>query len=144
MDSFVEQINNQTHRWFDELDEVVQCPVCMEKPSGKILLCIEGHHICDGCRAKILNNRCPTCNQDINGGRSFLTESVLSKIEDIKKAMVLHITCSLRISGDQLTDTGTQYTEDDCRTPGSRVDAAKGLFPCRLGSCLRQLTTCKN
>lgn len=138
--SFVEHMTQQTTRWCDELDEVVQCPVCMEKPPGKIYLCVQGHHICEVCRAKIINHQCPTCKQDINGGRSFLTENVLSKIEDIKKSIHQHAITNYQ---SKLTTSSTQYNPEDCRVNGLRVDAAKGLFPCRIGTCTREEPHCR-
>ena len=37
----------------DQLEQVLKCPVCLEVPSsgdeGRMLLCINGHSICEAC-----------------------------------------------------------------------------------------------
>ena len=57
------------------------CPVCFEEMSysTKIAQCINGHHICWGCKEKLEKNECPSCGLPV-GGRAFGMETYLRSI----------------------------------------------------------------
>ena len=57
------------------------CPVCFEEMSynTKIAQCINGHHICWGCKEKLEKSECPSCGLPV-GGRAFGMETYLRSI----------------------------------------------------------------
>ena len=70
----------------DELDKGKKmkkpnCPICFEDMSAdtKIAQCISGHHICWGCKEKLVKNDCPSCGQPVNG-RAFGMENYLKDL----------------------------------------------------------------
>jgi len=58
-----------------------RCPICFEKmtASTKIAQCINGHHLCWGCKERLEKKVCPSCAKPVNG-RAFGMESYLRTI----------------------------------------------------------------
>lgn len=52
-------------QWCNDLEEILQCPVCFERPVKPIYQCNFGHHICSVCRGQI--TICPMCQKTYNG-----------------------------------------------------------------------------
>jgi len=46
-----------------------ECPVCLDsmKPPMRILQCVSGHLVCEGCSRKMKKVFCPTCKKDLSG-----------------------------------------------------------------------------
>ena len=57
------------------------CPVCFEEMSRetKIAQCLNGHHLCWGCKEKLSKNECPSCGLPVDG-RAFGMESYLRSL----------------------------------------------------------------
>ena len=60
------------------------CPVCFEEMSHdtKIAQCLNGHHLCWGCKEKMSKNDCPSCGLPVDG-RAFGMESYLRSLFDL-------------------------------------------------------------
>merc|ERR1712226_167164 len=43
----------------NSLEEILDCPVCMERVRGSVLQCHRGHVMCLGCYSRLV--RCPVC-----------------------------------------------------------------------------------
>ena len=58
-----------------------RCPICFKKmtASTKIAQCINGHHLCWGCKERLEKKVCPSCAKPVNG-RAFGMESYLRTI----------------------------------------------------------------
>ena len=58
-----------------------RCPICFEKMTAntKIAQCINGHHLCWGCKERLEKKVCPSCAKPVNG-RAFGMESYLRTI----------------------------------------------------------------
>lgn len=69
-------------QWCNDLEEILQCPVCFERPVKPIYQCNFGHHICSVCRGQI--TICPMCQKTYNGSRSYLAEDLTLKLDEIK------------------------------------------------------------
>jgi len=46
-------------------EELLECPVCTDLPSGEIFSCSNQHVICSGCLPQLVGNTCPTCREDL-------------------------------------------------------------------------------
>ena len=44
-----------------KMEEILQCVVCLEVPSGHVYQCQLGHNTCEDCDKK--NSSCPICRQ---------------------------------------------------------------------------------
>ncbi|XP_031784129.1 uncharacterized protein LOC100679077 [Nasonia vitripennis] len=75
-------------QYVEDLEDILQCPVCWELPSGLIFTCMKGHHICEHCQTKDGLNVCPSCESNFNGSRNYLAESLSSKFDDIKNSIL--------------------------------------------------------
>ena len=56
----------------------LQCPVCMEYMVPPIILCVNGHNICEICSSKI--TACPTCRDRILGTRGLSLEKLAREV----------------------------------------------------------------
>lgn len=61
-----------------DLDDLLQCPVCYEIPSGQIFQCNEGHHVCGSCKARL--NLCPVCRSMFFGTRNYAMEELIANV----------------------------------------------------------------
>ncbi|XP_014204539.1 breast cancer type 1 susceptibility protein homolog [Copidosoma floridanum] len=85
----------------NEVEDVIQCPVCLEAKSS-VVQCTIGHHVCETCRRKV--QECPTCKSPFTATKSFIIEH-LSK-------MVAKINLSIRAFNDDIpVDTTKDYRQ---------------------------------
>jgi E3 ubiquitin-protein ligase SIAH1 len=56
----------------------MECPVCMEYMRPPIMLCENGHNICNICRPKVRD--CPTCRQQFLNTRNVALEKVAAEV----------------------------------------------------------------
>lgn len=70
-------------QWCDTLEELLQCPVCLEATQGMKIQCVNGHHVCKACKDQ-LNGVCPICKSSFMGIRNLAVEQISAKLEDIK------------------------------------------------------------
>ena len=75
-------MSNFLVQWCVDLEDILQCPVCFERPKSPIYQCKDGHHICSICRMKL--SMCPMCQGAYHGSRSFIAEHLALKLDDIK------------------------------------------------------------
>ncbi|KAL6260640.1 hypothetical protein P5V15_008160 [Pogonomyrmex californicus] len=146
--------------WCDTLEELLQCPVCLEASQGVKVQCTNGHHICNPCRTQL--QMCPICKSSFLPTRNLAVEQISAKLSDIKLSL-LHPYHALnrRILHNKIC-VATQ-TEDVCMpstacqtesvnqikpittkneqklTLNLAPRVGKGSYPCRIGSCTLEL-----
>ncbi|XP_023240842.1 E3 ubiquitin-protein ligase sina-like [Centruroides sculpturatus] len=54
---------------------LLDCPVCWERATPPISLCVNGHIVCPRCSGRV--ERCPTCRGPLNGGRCLALEQMV-------------------------------------------------------------------
>ncbi|XP_033227267.1 E3 ubiquitin-protein ligase SIAH1A-like isoform X2 [Belonocnema kinseyi] len=116
-------------RWCADLEDILQCPVCFERPQRPIYQCRDGHHICSSCRMKL--QVCPMCQGAYNGSRSFIAEHLALKLDDIKSSL-------LQPPVERQIVSNFTQTEEPEIAPEIKLShplAPKGKFPCRMGKC---------
>jgi hypothetical protein len=69
-----EMASTQLH-W--ELSQELKCPVCQEYMVSPIMMCENGHNICDGCKESL--SECPTCSGYFVNVRNIVLEKFASK-----------------------------------------------------------------
>lgn len=128
-----------------DLDDLLQCPVCYEIPSGQIFQCNEGHHVCGRCKARL--DLCPVCRSLFFGTRNYAMEELIANIKKLQafklggKLTVApsSIGSESTVSADNSMTSGNlepSIEEEDPisnfdRVVGSSVPVAcKGLFRC--------------
>ncbi|GBP68119.1 E3 ubiquitin-protein ligase sina, partial [Eumeta japonica] len=65
-----------------DLDDLLQCPVCYEIPTGQILQCNEGHHVCGRCKARL--DLCPVCRSLFFGTRNYALEELIANVRKLQ------------------------------------------------------------
>jgi len=68
-----------------ELQEKVECPVCLVVPrEGPVPCCPHGHITCSPCLARLRrdgNMECPTCREPMGEGKSILAKVIIEHME---------------------------------------------------------------
>ncbi|XP_034840964.1 uncharacterized protein [Maniola hyperantus] len=64
------------------LDDLLQCPVCYEIPTGQIFQCNEGHHVCGRCKMRL--DVCPVCRALFFGTRNYAMEELISNFRKMR------------------------------------------------------------
>ncbi|XP_008556868.1 uncharacterized protein LOC103577825 isoform X1 [Microplitis demolitor] len=75
---FVEYNKN----WCCVFEDLIECPICYEVPSGNIHQCTQGHDLCHLCVKKV--GVCPICSATFNGTRNRSLEKLIPMINDFK------------------------------------------------------------
>ena len=57
----------------------LECPVCMEYMTPPIILCHNGHNVCNTCRPELAN--CPKCRQPFLQARNYALEDLCYKVK---------------------------------------------------------------
>eukprot|EP00092_Neocalanus_flemingeri_P097131 GFUD01123732.1.p1 GENE.GFUD01123732.1~~GFUD01123732.1.p1 ORF type:complete len:317 (-),score=55.45 GFUD01123732.1:68-1018(-) len=74
----MKEVTDKHKHVFDQLEEKVECPVCLEIPrSGPVHICPNGHIVCKQCKT----GSCPTCRVCMGDGKSLLALTVIDNIE---------------------------------------------------------------
>ncbi|KAG6453692.1 hypothetical protein O3G_MSEX008264 [Manduca sexta] len=89
-----------------DLDDLLQCPVCYEIPSGQIFQCNEGHHVCGRCKARL--DVCPVCRALFFGTRNYAMEELIANVRKLR---------AFKLGGKVTTGTGSS----ECRTPAKET-----------------------
>ena len=67
---------------FTRVEEILlsqlECPVCMEYMRPPIMLCENGHNICNICKQEVPH--CPTCRQQFSNTRNVALEKVAIEV----------------------------------------------------------------
>ncbi|XP_071638215.1 uncharacterized protein [Temnothorax longispinosus] len=147
--------------WCDALEELLQCPVCLEATQGVKVQCVNGHHICNPCRVQL--QVCPICKSSFMGTRNLAVEQISAKLQDIKLSLLnpyhalnrrtLHnkICVATQTEDIVMPSTACQtepMTQAKPITPRNEQQkfmlnlaprVGKGLYPCRIGTCVMEL-----
>ncbi|XP_018397879.1 PREDICTED: uncharacterized protein LOC108775914 [Cyphomyrmex costatus] len=151
--------------WCDILEELLQCPVCLEATQGIKDQCVNGHHICNPCRVQL--QVCPICKSAFIGTRNLAVEQISAKLQDIKvwflfllsllhpyhvlNRRILHNKICVATQTDNICMPSTASQTESTNQPivpkneqqrsilslAPRV--GKGSYPCRIGSCIMEL-----
>ncbi|KAJ8734761.1 hypothetical protein PYW08_014011 [Mythimna loreyi] len=123
-----------------DLDDLLQCPVCYEIPSGQIFQCNEGHHVCGRCKMRL--DVCPVCRALFFGTRNYAMEELIANVRKLRAFKL-----GGKITTDSCPETNTPAKENITEVPenesvgddGSEQssqstqrppNACKGLFRC--------------
>ncbi|XP_048506739.1 uncharacterized protein LOC105684808 isoform X4 [Athalia rosae] len=129
-------------QWCIDLEDLLQCPICYERPKVPVLQCKRGHHICNVCKNQMAE--CPLCKSEFSTARNYLAEELSVKLDAIKVSLQYP---THNINKKRLPSVGSQTdargsgvgstTVDDSKRAKRRPlpPAPKGKFPCRLGAC---------
>eukprot|EP00092_Neocalanus_flemingeri_P037542 GFUD01040877.1.p1 GENE.GFUD01040877.1~~GFUD01040877.1.p1 ORF type:complete len:383 (-),score=74.81 GFUD01040877.1:130-1278(-) len=80
--SNMKEVTDKLKHIHNELDDKLECPVCMETPrEGPVYACPNGHLVCKECRSE----SCPTCRVSMGNGKSLLAVTVIENIEHLCK-----------------------------------------------------------
>ncbi|KAE9595814.1 putative aminoacyltransferase, E1 ubiquitin-activating enzyme [Lupinus albus] len=60
--------------------ELLECPVCTNSMYPPIHQCHNGHTLCSTCKTRV-NNRCPTCRQELGDIRCLALEKIAESLE---------------------------------------------------------------
>ncbi|XP_011863568.1 PREDICTED: uncharacterized protein LOC105559681 isoform X2 [Vollenhovia emeryi] len=147
--------------WCDALEELLQCPVCLEVSQGVKVQCLNGHHICNACRVQL--QVCPICKSQFIGTRNLAVEQISAKLQDIKLSLlnpyhelnrrILHNKICVATQTENIftlstacqTESANQdisitpRTEQQRTTTNLAPRVGKGSYPCRVGSCVMEL-----
>ncbi|XP_050360027.1 uncharacterized protein LOC126779897 [Nymphalis io] len=125
------------------LDDLLQCPVCYEIPSGQIFQCNEGHHVCGRCKMRL--DVCPVCRALFFGTRNYAMEELIANFRKLRAFKLgSHATAGTGSSESSTPakETTTGECENDANDeeennptvtnePAQRPpQACKGLFRC--------------
>ncbi|XP_003708183.2 uncharacterized protein LOC100876261 [Megachile rotundata] len=132
---------NNTKKWNDILEELLQCCVCLDIPDSMVLQCSNGHLICDSCRRRL--ELCPICSQQFIQTKCLLAEDIISRMEDIKMSIAEEIVEKLQQREQQsvftqttfVTDAKCTATQTDDNTVQDRKVQKKQLYQCQIGRC---------
>ena len=62
-----------------KMEEILQCPICLTVPAGRVVLqCHNGHITCQGCANR--TNTCPMCRIDLGPTQRYV-KRLLQQIE---------------------------------------------------------------
>jgi len=71
--------DNEGTRAGEDLESVVECPVCLDIPRDlPIPCCPAGHIICKTCRRRLLH--CPTCRRQLSDNTSSLAAALIERV----------------------------------------------------------------
>ncbi|CAH0600526.1 unnamed protein product [Chrysodeixis includens] len=126
-----------------DLDDLLQCPVCYEIPSGQIFQCNEGHHVCGRCKMRL--DVCPVCRALFFGTRNYAMEELIANVRKLRAfklgGKVTTDSCSesntppkeAKTSAPEEVSADDDASASDVQSNQSVVrapQACKGLFRC--------------
>ncbi|XP_047535371.1 uncharacterized protein LOC125069825 [Vanessa atalanta] len=126
------------------LDDLLQCPVCYEIPSGQIFQCNEGHHVCGRCKMRL--DVCPVCRALFFGTRNYAMEELIANFRKLR-AFKLGSKATTGSGSSESSTPAKETTSGECENevnddeegnnptvtnePAQRPpQACKGLFRC--------------
>ncbi|XP_014483241.1 PREDICTED: E3 ubiquitin-protein ligase sina isoform X2 [Dinoponera quadriceps] len=126
----------KTQAWCDALEELLQCPVCLETtPTGTKHQCVNGHHICVACKEQV--HSCPLCKSQFINTRNLAVEHITAKLEEIKLSLLhpYHALNRKRLKGKVCVATQTEgtcipstsYVSVSCQTETNENPAKENL-----------------
>ncbi|CAH0722535.1 unnamed protein product, partial [Brenthis ino] len=126
------------------LDDLLQCPVCYEIPSGQIFQCNEGHHVCGRCKMRL--DVCPVCRALFFGTRNYAMEELIANFRKLR-AFKLGTKSQTGSGSSESTTPAREIASGECENDNNEDDeennpnivnqptqgppqACKGLFRC--------------
>ncbi|CAB3237218.1 unnamed protein product [Arctia plantaginis] len=94
-----------------DLDDLLQCPVCYEIPSGQIFQCNEGHHVCGRCKMRL--DVCPVCRALFFGTRNYAMEELIANVKKLR---------AFKLGGKVTTNTVPENTTPAKEKPPEVVE----------------------
>ncbi|KAF7993599.1 hypothetical protein HCN44_010194 [Aphidius gifuensis] len=73
-------------KWCDDLEKLLECPVCFERLAGTIYMCTTGHNICKLCFEQM--RECGTCKKPFSSARNYLAEDLSMSLDMMKISMM--------------------------------------------------------
>ncbi|KAL0112156.1 hypothetical protein PUN28_011917 [Cardiocondyla obscurior] len=145
--------------WCDTLEELLQCPVCLDISQVIKIQCVNGHHICNTCRMQL--DTCPICKAHFIGTRNLAVEQLSAKFEDIKLSIlnpyhalnrkILPNKVCVAIQTENSAMPSTSCQTEDVEQAVSKLNnllpkpmslapkIGKGTYPCRIRPCKNDL-----
>ncbi|KAM3966871.1 uncharacterized protein ACR2FA_012402 [Aphomia sociella] len=125
-----------------DLDDLLQCPVCYEIPSGQIFQCNEGHHVCGRCKARL--DMCPVCRALFFGTRNYAMEELIANVRKLRAFKlggkittgaeslenVTPAAAATTVTESIPTEEDDNQSESSSRSSLRAPPACKGLFRC--------------
>ncbi|CAH2990034.1 unnamed protein product [Chilo suppressalis] len=125
-----------------DLDDLLQCPVCYEIPSGQIFQCNEGHHVCGRCKMRL--DMCPVCRALFFGTRNYAMEELIANVRKLRAFKLggkvttgaEAVESSAPASSVSPAEPESETTEEESNLESSSLillrapQACKGLFRC--------------
>lgn len=106
-----------------DLQQDLECPVCFEQfEAERIVMCIKGHSLCDGCVKNLPRGRCPFCDEGFKGARNYALDGVIRKINTIQQP-------PLRPTKDEVKKINHSAS----------VAPKEDVFKCRITGCTTRL-----
>lgn len=105
----------------EELWKELECPICFHLLTSRVHLCINGHHVCGTCRAKITN--CPFCSSNFLRGPIPLLDSMFN---------LVRVPCPNR-------DFGCRKMFKILELPSHRNACSFKTFTCPVDKCEQQM-----
>lgn len=62
-----------------DLMKELECPVCMDYMVPPIMMCENGHNICDNCKPKL--DKCPSCSKPFLSVRNIALENLAGRVD---------------------------------------------------------------
>ncbi|XP_043275417.1 uncharacterized protein [Venturia canescens] len=121
--------------WCEDLEDLLQCPICMERPKNVIYQCIQGHHVCQICMPSL--PRCPTCSQSWSMSRNRFAEHLCTKLDEIKMSLIDPENEINKLLIPEKVSVASQT--DEMETPIKKIQRGTGhqgkIYPCLIGTC---------
>ncbi|KAK9885964.1 hypothetical protein WA026_013840 [Henosepilachna vigintioctopunctata] len=89
----------------DVMYSLVECHICLEDMTGKIMSCRNGHIMCDNCYAKLKPFLCPFCKIPMENIRNIPLEKFLKKLSNKHLSELLDDSLTLCSQCSQRMDT---------------------------------------
>ncbi|XP_052753930.1 uncharacterized protein LOC113522990 [Galleria mellonella] len=120
-----------------DLDDLLQCPVCYEIPSGQIFQCNEGHHVCGRCKVRL--DMCPVCRALFFGTRNYAMEELIA---NVRKLRAFKLGGKIT-TGAELVESSAPVDAPDVETESSPVENDENNSEVSSRSSLRAPQACK-
>lgn len=102
-----------------DLDDLLQCPVCYEIPSGQIFQCNEGHHVCGRCKMRL--DVCPVCRALFFGTRNYAMEELIANVRRLRAFKL-----GGKVTTDSSSDKNDTPTKEDTSVEVPEIDSFEG------------------
>lgn len=60
------------------MNELMECPICLDVMQGRIRQCKMGHSFCEPCVLKLEAQKCPNCRKSMGNSRNYMLEQLIA------------------------------------------------------------------